>query len=108
MLITDSVSKAEFYILQADKKLNMGVVLHGSGKKQDADVAFEDALMSRTKAVDLLASNFKSGKTMPGHLEDKLFLSLDKHNEVLISVGKKTDAITALRVKADQSLRLPQ
>lgn len=108
MLITDPVSKAEFYILQADKKLNMGISLQESFKTQEADSIFNDALVSRGKAVNLLESHFKSGNTMPGHLSDKLFLSLDKHREVLRSVGKNTDAITALRVKADQSLRLPR
>ncbi len=104
MLITDPVSKAEFYVLQADKKLNMGISLHDMHKKNDADSAFSDALASRKKAVDILVSRFATEHPMPGHLRDKLFFSIDKHREVLLSVGKNIDAITELRVKADTGL----
>ncbi len=104
-LITDAVSKADFYILQADKKLNMGVVLHGTGKTSDADRAFVGAATSRTQAVSLLESHMKAGNTLPGYIVEKLFLSMDKHIEVLGIAGKKTDTLTALRVRADRSLK---
>lgn len=103
-LITDTVSKADFYILQADKKLNMGVVLLGAKKTKDADSAFSDAMTSRTRAITLLETYRKAGSTVPGYLIEKLFLSMDKHTEVLRDAGRKTDAVVALRVRAERSL----
>lgn len=101
-LITDTVSKADFYILQADKKLNMGVALADMKKHKDADAAFTQAITSRTQAVSLLESYKTSGSAVPGYLVEKLFLSIDKHTEMLRAVGKKTDAIVVLRVRAEK------
>jgi len=102
LLITDTISKAEFYILQADKKLNMGIVLRDMDKNADANMAFADAFTLRTRAIVLLES---SKVSLPGYLVEKVFLSLDKHIEVVRSAGKKVDALTALRVRAEKSLK---
>lgn len=102
ILITDTVSKADFYILQADKKLNMGVVLASMKKEKDADAAFTQAITSRVQAVSLLESYKTSGGAVPGYLMEKLFLSIDKHTEVLRTEGMKTDPIVALRVRAEK------
>lgn len=102
MLITDPVSKAEFYILQADKKLNMGITLAALGKTADARLAFADALASRTQAAALLEEHIKSGNSVPGHLMEKLTLSLIKHREVLAGAGEGTDAVEALRVRVQK------
>jgi len=102
LLITDPVSKAEFYILQADKKLNMGITLMSLGKAADARLAFTDALASRTQAIVLLEEHIKSGNSVPGHLMEKLTLSLIKHREVLISAGEAAEQIEALRARVQK------
>jgi len=104
LLITDPVHKAEFYILQADKKLNMGLTLKNLGKTTEAERAFTDALASRSKALSLLESSLKSGTTVPGYINEKLMLSLAKHKEALLEVGGKVDAVEALLFRASQTL----
>lgn len=99
LLITDPVNKAEFYVLQADKKLNMGATLAGMGKSDEARRAFADALSSRIQAVTLLEAQVKSGVSVPGHLSEKLMLSLTKHKEVLLGVGEKTENVDALMAR---------
>ena len=102
MLITDPSSKAEFYILQADKKLNMGVGLKRTSKTNEAKTAFAESLASRGLALDVLETHKKAGNPNPGHLIEKLKLSLAKHAEVLKEEGQSLDAVVAMQVKAEQ------
>jgi len=102
MLITDPISKAEFYILQADKKLNMGVSLKRTGKAKEAVSAFTESLASRSQAVSILEEHRKSGKVIPGHLTEKLTLSIAKHAEVLKEAGEGQESVQALRERVSQ------
>lgn len=83
VLISDPVNKSEFYILQADKKLNMGAVLMSEGKTQDAVKILDESLAHRRHAVDVLLKAQETGVTVPGYVFEKLVLSLQKHNEIL-------------------------
>lgn len=104
MLIADPLSKGEFYILQADKKLNMGLSLKNLGKTNEAKTAFAESLASRTQAVSVLEAHMKAGSTIPGHITEKFNLSLDKHAEVLRAAGESTDAVVALRARVAKLL----
>lgn len=105
MLITDPLSKSEFYILQADKKLNMAISLTSAKKTKEADEALSESLSAREQALTLLGNYKKSGSTIPGHLSEKFFLSLEKHNEVLRDLGNSPDTLISLKTKAEKSLR---
>ena len=104
LLITDAVHKADFYILQADKKLNMGMTLWDLKKTTEARVVWAEALASRTQAITVLKDYTKSGGSLQGHLVEKLVLSLEKHKEVLEAVGEKVDGVTALETDVSQNL----
>ena len=99
-LIADPINKAEFYVLQADKKLNMGVTLNSIGKTAESRSAFADAFVSRNQAVTLLEGHGRSGASIPGHLIEKLVLSLMKHKEVLFGMGEQTEAVDAMIARA--------
>lgn len=107
LLITDSISKAEFYLLQADKKLNMGVSLKALGKTEYRAV-LTDALNSRTQAITLLEQYVKSGSTLPGYLIEKIVSSLMKHKEVLTELGEKVEGVEALLTRVQQMVQLAQ
>ncbi len=102
LLITDPISKSEFYILQADKKLNMGVSLAAMGKTTDARQAYAEALVSRTQAITLLEGFAQSGGSVPGHLVEKFTLSLVKHKEVLSASGEVTSGIEAIAARVQK------
>lgn len=102
MLIADPVSKAEFYTLQADKKLNMGLSLTRAKNPKEAASVFAEALASRGQAVSILESHGKSGNAIPGYLIEKLTLSLAKHAEVLKEIGESQEAVEALRTRVMQ------
>lgn len=104
-LITDAVHKADFYVLQADKKLNMGIALWDLKKTTEARVVWAEALTSRTQAVAVLKDYTKSGGSLQGHMVDKLVLSLGKHKEVLEAVGEMVDGITALETDVSRNVR---
>ncbi len=105
MLITDPLSKTEFYILQADKKLNMSISLADAKKTKEASEILGESLAAREQALSLLINHKKSGSTIPGHLAEKFFLSLEKHIEILRASASSLDAVSALKVKAEAALR---
>jgi len=100
VLISDPVNKAEFYILQADKKLNMGIVFATTGKPEEAEAVLAQSIDARTKAVVALEGVVAAGKPIPGYVSEKLMLSLKKHAEVLTDLEKPSDAVPALISRA--------
>jgi len=104
LLVTDPIRKADFYIKQGDKKLNMGLALWDLKKPTEARAAWADALASRAKAVAVLKDYAKSEGSLPGHLVEQLTLSLGKHKEVLGAAGEKVDGVTALETDVSQNL----
>lgn len=82
-LIVDPVRKAEFYILQADKRLGMTVQLLDKGNTTLAETTLSKGETYMEKAVST-AINYKAGgKEVPGYVVDRLTKSLAKHIEVL-------------------------
>lgn len=92
-LIVDPVRKSEFYILQADKRLTMGVAL-----SDKANAVLSEQVVSRgekymQQAVSGLSIVKTGGKDIPGYVIDKLEQALGKHHDViteLISKAKDT------------------
>lgn len=96
LLITDPINKAEFYLLQADKKLNMSIILTDMGKTSAAQDTLAQSFASRAKAVALIQSLAHSGKNVPPFVLEKLSLSILKHKEVLMKLRLDVNAITSL------------
>ncbi|MBI3428503.1 MAG: hypothetical protein HY050_00285 [Actinobacteria bacterium] len=89
-LIVDPLRKAEFHVLQADKRLAMGKLLveQGKGALGETTISKGEKYLERA-ARGLLA--FKStGRPVPASLIDLLTRSTQKHVEILIQLIAKT------------------
>jgi len=82
-LIVDPLRKAEFHILQADKRLNMGVVLLEQGKQTLAETTISKGEKYMERAVSGLSAFKSAGRPVPASIIDKLTRSMEKHVEVL-------------------------
>lgn len=82
-LIVDPLRKAEFHVLQADKRLNMGVVLLGQGKETLAETTISKGEKYMERAVSGLSAFKSTGRPVPASLIDKLTRSMEKHVEIL-------------------------
>lgn len=87
LLITDPVRKAEFYILQADKRLNMGVFLKNQGKEGLTPKVFSEAETFRRQALAELNKVSQGGREIPAYVVERLEQSLVKHIEALSDLG---------------------
>lgn len=91
-LITDPVKKTEFYILQADKRLAMGMMLVDSGNGNLAETTVSKGEKYLNNAVQLLTSVQTQGREIPAYLLEHLKLSLARHEEVVMQqISKTTD-----------------
>lgn len=82
-LIADPVRKVEFYVLQADKNMNMGIFL---AAKQKNSLAIETMTIAQKRMEMALASAMtlkQDGKEVPSNLIEKLTNALDKHKEII-------------------------
>lgn len=92
-LIVDPLRKAEFYMLQGDKRLGMGVMLIDTGKAQLGVQTISQGEAYVAKAATTLMGVKTSGKEVPAYLLDRLNKSMVKHEEVLTeTLGKVTGA----------------
>ncbi|MBI3385845.1 hypothetical protein HY031_02040 [Candidatus Gottesmanbacteria bacterium] len=82
-LIVDPAKKAEFYVLQADKRLGMGAVLFEQGKAQLSEDTVSKGEKYLVQALGSAQSLKNSGKEIPGYLLDRLTKSAAKHEEIL-------------------------
>lgn len=82
-LIVDPVRKAEFYLLQADKRIGMGVALIEKGNTTLAESTISEGEKYFAQAVNSLQSVSNSGKEVPGYIVDRLKKSIVKHEEIL-------------------------
>lgn len=82
-LIADPVRKSEFYILQADKRLGMAMMLLDKGNITLAEITLSKGETYMEKAVSTLINYKGGGRQAPGYLVDRATLSLAKHSEVL-------------------------
>lgn len=91
VLIVDPVRKAEFYLLQGDKRLNMSIFLVAQGKPVLAEQVVSKGEKYMMQAVHGLAAVKASGKEVPGYMMDRLEKSLAKHVEELEALITKTN-----------------
>lgn len=82
-LIVDPLRKAEFHVLQADKRLNMGKVLIEQGKGTLAETTISKGEKYMERAVSGLTAFKSTGRPVPASLVDRLTRSMEKHVEVL-------------------------
>ncbi|MBI5449298.1 hypothetical protein HY948_03185 [Candidatus Gottesmanbacteria bacterium] len=96
VLIVDQARKAEFYLLQGDKRLNMGIFLVAQEKGVLAEQVVSKGEKYMIQAVSALASVKAGGKEIPGYLMEKIELSLAKHEEELrMLIAKVNDPVKA-------------
>ena len=104
-LIVDPVRKAEFYILQADKRLGMTVQLLDKGNTALAETTLSKGETYMEKAISTVVNYKASGKEIPGYLVDRLTRSLAKHVEVLSdrpSLSGTLEQVKKLQTAADK------
>lgn len=95
-LIADPIKKAEFYILQGDKRLNMGIFLVAQSKLALAETTVSKGEKYLGKVVLVLAAQKTAGNPIPGYITDRLEKSLLKHEEVLTDlIAKASDPVKA-------------
>lgn len=94
-LIVDPLRKTEFYILQADKRLGMGMMLFDKGNGTLGESVISKGEQYLNKTLMQLTDVKKSGREIPASILDRLEQSLAKHLEV----------VDALLVKADEVQR---
>lgn len=82
-LIVDPLRKAEFHILQADKRLNMGLVLLEQKKETLAETTISKGEKYMERAARGLSAFKSTGRPVPASIIDKLTRSMEKHVEVL-------------------------
>jgi hypothetical protein len=93
-LIMDPVKKTEFYILQADKRLGMGLTLSASGNGVLAEQVISKGEKYMNNAVQTLLALKVQGKDVPVYITDHVTKALAKHAEVLTAeIAKTTDAV---------------
>ncbi|MBI3577350.1 hypothetical protein HY086_04910 [Candidatus Gottesmanbacteria bacterium] len=107
-LIADPVRKAEFYILQSDKRLGMTSMLLEKGNTTLAETTLSKGETYMEKTISTLVNYKASGKEIPGYLLDRLTRSIAKHIEVLTDLfAKATDPMkTALANAIAQAQKL--
>jgi len=82
-LVNDPVKKAEFNVLQADKRLSMGVMLIEKGNGALAEQTISKGEKYMNSAVLGLVGVKSQGGDVPSATADLLTRSLAKHSEVL-------------------------
>lgn len=82
-LIVDPLRKAEFYILQADKRLNMGLFFNNQGKNTQMEEVISKGEKYMEKAVSGLVALKTTGVQIPASVVDRLEKSLVKHTQIL-------------------------
>ena len=103
-LVRDPISKSEFYLLQADKKFMMGIMLAADKKTKDADMAFAEARDAHMKSISLLEGQRKAGASVPRHVPEKLIMSIGKHMEVLSENSLPTGQLDDIKKNAEALL----
>lgn len=89
-LIVDPLRKAEFHVLQADKRLNTGGVLVEQGKGSLAETTISKGEKYMERAARGLSAFKSTGRPVPASIIDKLTRSMEKHVEVLTGLIAKT------------------
>lgn len=90
-LISDSLKKSEFNLLQADKRLNAGIYLFNKGKTSLAFSTISKAENYFSQALDKIGEAKKQGKNI-SEIEGKLKNALKKHEQELEILTKKVNS----------------
>jgi hypothetical protein len=93
-LIMDPVKKTEFYILQGDKRLAMGIQLSAGGSGVLAEQTISKGEKYMNNAEQTLFALKAQGTEVPAYVTDHLAQSLAKHEEVLTSEIQVTSDAT--------------
>ena len=88
-LISDTIKKTEFNILQADKRLQSGVLLFDNKKYKLAIDTISKAENYLEEARNKLIESKKQGKDVV-NLKNKLQKSTGKHSEIIAALAKKS------------------
>lgn len=88
-LISDPKKKAEFNLLQADKRLNAGIHLFNKGKIPLADTTISKAENYFEEALQKTKKAYKEGMEIT-EIRNKLIDSSKKHQQVLMSLEKRS------------------
>lgn len=105
-LIADPVRKTEFYILQADKRMNMAVFLKEKGKEDLALESLEKSKMFMEKGIQTATSLKSQGKEVPAYIREKFTNALAKHSEVVSDlVGKSSESAREKFVNVQNQLK---
>lgn len=88
-VIVDPVKKAEFYLLQADKRLAMGVVLVDQNKNTLAESTISKGEKYMEQSVSGLNAYKASGNYIPSYLVDRLEKAAAKHVELITELMTK-------------------
>lgn len=105
-LIADPLKKGEFNLLQADKRLNAGVLLFQKGKQELAQSTISKGENYFEQAIQKIEEAKSQGQKTDA-FATKLSLSAKKHKEVLKVLEKKAskntkEGIVALRERASR------
>lgn len=89
-LIMEPVKKTEFYILQGDKRLAMGLLLFAGGKGALGEQTISKGEKYMNSAAQNLFTLKEQGKDVPAYITDRLTQAAAKHAEVLTEEIAKT------------------
>ena len=105
-LISDPIRKTEFYVLQSDKRLQMGITLMDSGKGTLGESTISKAEKYMEQAVSGISLYKKSGGAIPPYIIERLEKATAKHEEVIGELLGKTGE--AEKAGLEGSLKLLQ
>lgn len=103
-MITNDVKRAEFYILQADKRLQMSLELSGDKYSPLRESTRNEAFLYREKSFIILSNAFEKNMLVPRYVLEKLLLSTKKHEEVLQDTMADATSVTNLIPKIEALL----
>lgn len=95
-MITNDVKRAEFYILQADKRLQMSLELSGDEYTSLREATRNEAFLYREKSFTTVHNAFEKNILVPRYVLEKLLLSTKKHEEVLQDTMADATSVTNL------------
>lgn len=103
-LIVDPLRKAEFHILQADKRLAMGKLLKEQGKGVLAETTISKGEKYIERAVSGLSAFKSMGRPVPASLIDRLTRAMEKHIEVLTELGftESLEFVKTLQIEVEK------
>src|SRR3989338_2626278 len=88
-LIRDPVKRINFYVLMADKRLNMGVYLTDEKEYVLAEETVSKGEKYLDRAIDALYEATEAGRDLPPDMTDRITVSSAKHQFVITQIRDK-------------------